>query len=385
MLGAMNMSGAPMAHDDQTALEVTPRTRLRRFPPRGHYDKRTVWGILDQAVVAHIGFTKDGAPAMLPMVFFRRDDHVYFHGALKNRMFGALSDDPEVCLTATVIDGFVAARAALHHSMNYRSVIIYGTVEEVADPVEKMDALRGLIERFYPNRWDKIRRPSKSEFARVSVYRLPIREASAKIRNAFPAPVPDEMDMTVWAGVVPIETRIGVPLLDRNSNPDTTLNQDFSRIAAILRTAEDANKPGRPAPGYVDPQSAAPAKPEPPPPAPPPPGPSSDAGAVALSFILADGSTRDVNGTPGMTLMEVATAACVPGIVAECGGSMACGTCHIYVDPGWFSRLPAPASGEEGMLAFVEGGRRPGSRLSCQITVTADMAGFRATVPDGQR
>ena len=98
-----------MPLEDQTAVDVTPRTRLRRFPPRGHYDKRTIWGILDKAIVAHIGFTKDAAPAMLPMVFFRNGDHVYFHGASRNRMFGSFAaEGPDVCFTATVIDGFVA-------------------------------------------------------------------------------------------------------------------------------------------------------------------------------------------------------------------------------------------------------------------------------------
>lgn len=396
-----------MAQDDQAVLEVTARTRIRRFPPRGHHDKRTIWGILDKAVVAHIGFTKDDTPAMLPMIFFRKGDHVYFHGAQKNRMFGSFTDHPQVCLTATVIDGFVAARAALHHSMNYRSVIIYGTVEEVADPVEKLDALKGLIERFYPNRWDKIRRPSESEFSRVSVYRLPIQEASAKIRNAFPPPMPEEMDINVWAGVVPIETRIGVPILDPHSNPDTALNQDFSRIAEILRPSDGADQPGPPKAvklgdeplgdvrqEYVPPAEEAvpPAQAEAAPSVrprqverPAMPHPAAEAKTVATAFILADGSRQDVDAKVGLTLMEAATAAGVPGVVAECGGSMACATCHVYVDPEWLGRLPPPAAGESGMLDYVEGGRREGSRLSCQIKVTDDMEGFRAAVPEGQR
>ncbi len=389
-----------MAHDDQTVLEVTARTKIRRFPPRGHHDKRTIWSILDKAIVAHIGFTKDETPAMLPMIFFRKDDHVYFHGAQKNRMFGSFTGNPQVCLTATVIDGFVAARAALHHSMNYRSVIIYGTVEEVDDPVEKLDALKNLIERFYPNRWDKIRRPSESEFSRVSVYRLPIQEASAKIRNAFPPPMPEEMDINVWAGVVPIETRIGVPVLDPHSNPDTALNQDFSRIADILRPSDGANQVVPPKmvklgdeplgdvrQEYVPPIEEEPAPAAMPRQAEPPamPQPAAEAEMVATTFTLADGSTQSVDATVGMTLMEAATAASVPGIVAECGGSMACATCHVYVDPEWVGRLPPPTAGELGMLDYVEGGRRDGSRLSCQIKITEDMQGFHAAVPEGQR
>ncbi len=380
-----------MTQDEKASVEVTARTKVRRFPPRGHYDKQTIWGILDKAIVAHVGFAKDGLPAMLPMVFFRMGDHVYFHGAHRNRMFGSFSEDPEVCFTATVIDGFVAARAALHHSMNYRSVIIYGTVEQVDDPSEKMDALKGLIERFYPNRWDKIRRPSDSEFARVSVYRLPIREASAKIRNAFPAPVPDEMDMNVWAGVVPLETRMGLPVLDANSNPDTTLQQDFSRIAEILRPSEDANKPGAPVPAYAEPGQRAAATGIASSPAACDPAPeSASAGAaetsmVGVTFTLADGSRQDVDAKVGQTVMEAATAAGVPGIVAECGGAMACATCPVYVDADWISRVPPPAAGEGSMLDFVEGGRQAGSRLSCQIAITPELEGFHAVVPPGQR
>ena len=378
---------------DGDRVEVTERTRVRRFPPRGHYDKATIWGILDKALVGHLAFIKDGLPAMLPMMFFRTEEHVYFHGAAKNRMFGALAEQPEACFTATVIDGFVAARAALHHSMNYRSVIIYGAVEEVVEPVAKMAALQGLIERFYPKRWDKIRRPSESEFNRVGVFRLPIAEASAKVRNAFPAPVPDEMGLPVWAGVVPLETRMGVPLLDAHSDPDLSLQQDFSRIAEVLLPSEGAN--ARKAPrvrvrerGQEPAPEPAPepvAMPEPEPVRTGPAAPAVAGADVGLCFALADGSVRQVTARAGSTVMEAARAAGVPGIVAECGGSMACGTCHVVVDPAWLGRAGPLAPGEEGMLAFVAGGRQAGSRLSCQIIVTSEMDGFRAVVPQEQR
>lgn len=387
-----------MAPDDQALVDVTPRTKVRRFPPRGHFDKKTIWGILDKAIVAHIGFTNDGSPAMLPMMFFRNGDYVYFHGAARNRMFGAFPENPEVCFTATVIDGFVMARAALHHSMNYRSVIIYGTVEHVEDPEEKLGALKNLIERFYPNRWNKIRPPSVTEFARVGVYRLPIREVSAKIRNAFPPPVPDEMDRQVWTGVMPIETRLGIPTLDPHSNPETALYQDFSRIAEILKPSEGANLPFPPGqiaaevdnPGGgssvgASPGSSAEARPMAAPAlreaATKEAGPAR---TVTATFILADGSRQDVAAKVGGTLMQAATAAGVPGVIAECGGSMACGTCHVYVDAAWANLLPLVKPGEESMLEFVNGGRKEGSRLSCQILVTEEMEGLQVTVPEAQ-
>lgn len=346
----------------------TARTKLRRFPVRGSFDTATVYGILDKAPIAHIGFTKDGTPAMLPMVFWRRDDHIYFHGAAKNRMFGAVTEDPDVCVTATLIDGFVAARAALHHSMNYRSVIIYGRAEEVADPVEKLAALRGLIERFYPERWDKIRQPSEREFQSVSVYRLPIHEASAKVRSGFPAPYPEDFGREVWAGFIPVQMTLGAPQMDPNSDPATTPPQDMTRLEAVMASAIPAAAATKPKPAQT---AAAPTK--------------TEVKTAAITFELADGTSKTVIAKTGMSVMEAAKGAGISGIVAECGGSMACGTCHIYVAPEWASRLPPPTAGETAMLDFVEGGPRPESRLSCQIKIAEGMDGLRVKVPDAQR
>ena len=354
--------------DGRKKLEPTARTTLRRFPVRGSFDRATVYGILDKAPIVHIGFNKDGAPAMLPMAFWRRDDHLYFHGAAKNRMFGAVTGAPDICVTATLIDGFVAARAALHHSMNYRSVIIYGRAEEVADPVEKLNALRGIIERFYPERWERIRQPSEREFNSVSVYRVPIEEASAKTRTGFPAPYPEEFGREVWAGIVPVQMTLGAPQMDPNTDPKTTPPQDMSRLEAMI---------GNSAPPMVLAKSVAKAAaslPE-----------TSGSQTVELTLELADGTTKTVTGKVGHSVMVAATDAGVDGIVAECGGSMACGTCHIYVAPEWVNRVPPPSAGETAMLEFVDGGPRPESRLSCQVKLTAAMAGFRAKVPAAQR
>lgn len=197
--------------------------------------------------------------------------------------------------------------------------------------------------------------------------------------------------MTVWAGVIPLQTRLGMPVLDAHSNPDTALQQDFSRIAEILRPSKDANEPGTPAPSYGEPRQGDRLAVAPTAPATQVPASTSgaagpaEAAKVGIIFTLADGSTQGVSAKVGATLMEAATEAGVPGIVAECGGSMACATCHVYVDPAWIGLVPPPAAGEAGMLDFVEGGRRDGSRLSCQITVTDALEGFQATVPAGQR
>jgi hypothetical protein len=219
-------------------LQATERTKLKRFPGRGAFDKATIHAILDKVPLAHVGFANP-RPAVLPMVFWRGGDHVYFHGFSKNRMLGELRRGAPCCFVASLIDGFVAARAALHHSVNYRSVVIYGEAEDVTDAIEKLAALRGLIERFYPGRWAQIRQPSHGEFTMTRVLRLPILEASAKIRTGFPTPYPEDFGLPVWAGIVPMQVGIGTPMLDPNSAPDTP-EPDFSRLREMIRIGGDA-------------------------------------------------------------------------------------------------------------------------------------------------
>ena len=136
----------------------------------------------------------------------------------------------------SLIDAFVLARAAIHHSVNYRSVVIYGAAEELKESAAKLEGLRGLIERFYPGRWDQIRPPSPQEFISVRVFRLPVEEASAKIRTGFPTPYAEDFGIPVWAGIVPISTSIGPPQLDPNSAPDTP-PKDITHLATILRAS----------------------------------------------------------------------------------------------------------------------------------------------------
>jgi uncharacterized protein len=214
------------------ALEPTERTKLKRFPVRGKFDRATINGILDSTPIGHMAFNHRG-PALLPMVFRRTNNHVYFHGSAKNRMFTSLAEIRQCCFVATRIDSFVLARAALHHSVNYRSVVIYGEAEEVSDPVAKLAALKALIGRFYPGRWEHIRAPSPGEFASVRVFRLPIEEASAKIRSGFPTPYAEDFGIPVWAGIVPLELRLGEPMIDPNSRGDEA-PQDLTQLARAL-------------------------------------------------------------------------------------------------------------------------------------------------------
>lgn len=366
---------------DSDVLEVTPRTKVRRFPPRGKYDLETIFGILDKAPMAHISFIKDGMPALLPMTFWRVDDVVYFHGAEKNRMFGALDGLPSICFTATLLDGFVAARDALHHSLNYRCVIAYAEVEQVTDPAEKLQGLKNLIDRFYPERWDKIQPPSQSEFDRVTMYKFPLTEASAKVA-AETAPYPEFRDVKVWSGIVPVGMRMGDPISAPGIDPTSVPPQDYSNIEFVTGKRIVADPTAAVAPD--DAQETETAKPDtsallkagfyaPP-----------LGGEIDTVFHLSDGSTQRVKATVGDTLMVAAKSADVPGIVADCCGSGVCATCHVIVSDDWVGKLPAASGGEAEMLEYVEGGQA-GSRLSCQIVVSDDMDGLVVTVPDTQR
>jgi len=218
-------------------LKASARTRLKRFSVRGRFDRDTINQILDAAPMAHIGFDHQG-PAVLPMVFWRTGNYVYFHGSSKNRMFAALSDSRQCCFVVSLIDAFVLARAALHHSVNYRSVVIYGEAEEVKEADAKLNALKGLIGRFYPGRWEHIRPPSPQEFVSVRVFRLPIDEASAKIRSGFPTPYEEDFGIPVWAGIVPVGIKLGAPQLDPNSPPDTP-TEDLSNLVRMLGASSE--------------------------------------------------------------------------------------------------------------------------------------------------
>lgn len=338
-----------------TILPKTDRTRLKRFPVRGAFDTETIHAILDKAVVAHIGFDNE-SPAVLPIVFWRTDDHVYFHGSAQNRMMGATETEGQCCFVATILDAFVAARAALHHSVNYRSVIIYGEPVDVTDPVEKLDALRNLIERFYPGRWDHIRQPSETEFAMVRVMKLPIAEASAKIRTGFPTPYPEDFGIPVWAGVIPVRTTLGEPMIDPNSAPDTPL-EDLSRLGALVSLGTDDV----------------------------PAAPAVEAVSQNAQLIVTDrsGVAQTIDARSGQSLMEAIKAGGITELAALCGGNCSCATCHVYVDPAFADRLPKMSEDEDDLLDSSDH-RQPESRLSCQVPVTAALDGLRLTVaPEG--
>jgi len=192
-------------------LEPTPRTTLRRLPARGHFDRATVNAILDEALVCHVGFVSDGQPFVIPTIHARAGDHVFVHGSAASRMLKTLHGGVPVCLTATLLDGLVLARSAFHHSMNYRSVVVLGDAQAVTDEREKWDALHAIVEHVAPGRWSEVREPSAKELAATLVLRLPIEEASAKVRTGPPLDDEEDYALECWAGVLPLRLTPAAP------------------------------------------------------------------------------------------------------------------------------------------------------------------------------
>ena len=203
------------------ARAPSERVEVRRAPERASYDRNGIEQILDAGFICHLGFVppdnsevNDGGPVVLPTMYARVDERVYVHGSPASRMLKTLRRPLPVCLTVTHLDGLVYARSAFHHSMNYRSVVVMGRAVEVTDTDEKLGALRALVERFGGGRWDDARKPSLKEFNKTLVLALPLDEASAKIRTGPPVDDDEDLELEVWAGVVPVTLEPGKPVPD---------------------------------------------------------------------------------------------------------------------------------------------------------------------------
>ena len=192
----------------------TPRTRVRRLPPRGHYDHATIEAILDEALVSHLGFVADGHPYVIPTLHARLGAHVYVHGSAASRTLKQLATGIPACLTVTLIDGIVLARSIFNHSVNYRSVVVLGVAVEITDPEEKLAALTAFSDRILPGRWDEVRPPTRQELKATSILRLPLDEASAKVRSGPPGDDEADYALPVWAGVLPTALVQGTPVPD---------------------------------------------------------------------------------------------------------------------------------------------------------------------------
>lgn len=195
-------------------IPQTKRTTLKRLPKRGVFEQEPVYKILDEGFICHVGFVADDQPFVIPTGYARADDSIYIHGSQASRMLRSLEKGIDVCLTVTIVDGLVLARSAFHHSMNYRSVVVFGQAELVSDADEKLAALRALSEHMIPGRWDDVRQPTEAEMKMTTVLRLSLGEASAKVRVGPPIDDDEDYSMSVWAGVVPLKLVAGEPTAD---------------------------------------------------------------------------------------------------------------------------------------------------------------------------
>jgi nitroimidazol reductase NimA-like FMN-containing flavoprotein (pyridoxamine 5'-phosphate oxidase superfamily) len=187
-----------------TRRDVPENLRVKREPQRGVYDRETIDAILDEALVCHLGFAVDGQPYVIPTLHARVGDRLYVHGSAASRMLRHAASDTRICVTVTLLDGLVLARSVFNHSIDYRSVVVLGTPTLVEDAGEKREALRAFTEHVAPGRWDEARQPTDQELKATWILSVPLDEASAKIRTGPPEDEPEDLDLPVWAGVVPI-------------------------------------------------------------------------------------------------------------------------------------------------------------------------------------
>jgi len=192
----------------------TNRTNLKRLAKRGHFDHETVYGILDEGFICHVGFVVDGQPFVIPTGYARVDEKLYIHGSQASRMLRTLSGGVDACVTVTLVDGLVLARSAFHHSINYRSVVVFGRATLVSDPDEKNAALFAFSEQVVKGRWNDVREPTEVELKQTSVLCLPLKEASAKVRTGPPIDDEEDYALPIWAGVVPLKLVAGEPIKD---------------------------------------------------------------------------------------------------------------------------------------------------------------------------
>lgn len=213
-------------------FEKTGRNQVKRAPQRGYYDRETIYKILDAGCLCHAGFVVDGQPFVIPTLYGRENDAIYVHGSAASRMLNHLCDGAPVCLTVTHVDGLVLARSAFHHSMNYRSAVIFGRAVEVSGE-EKEHGLFVISEQVLKGRWQESRLPTAQELKATSVLHVNVESASAKIRNGPPSDEEQDYELPIWAGVVPIVQSFG------NVEPDMGLPEDIPIPASVMELLGD--------------------------------------------------------------------------------------------------------------------------------------------------
>ena len=219
------------------AQPASDRVRVRRRRERGSYDRAVIDAILDEALIAHLGIaTEDGQPLVIPTLHARCDDLVYIHGSTAGRTLRALAAGTPACLTVSLLDGLVLARSAMHHSANYRSVMLMGHARSVQEPAEKLAAFKAIVEHIVPERWRDVRAPTENELKATAVLAIGIDEASAKVRTGPPLDDEEDYSLPAWAGVIPLCLEARAP------EPDPRLGADI----APPSYASAYRRPGRP-------------------------------------------------------------------------------------------------------------------------------------------
>jgi len=207
---------ASAATGEGPATTAGPRSdasRVRRLPQRAAYDELSIHAVLDAALIGHVGIIAGDRPVVIPMLYGRDGSTLYLHGSVASRLLRSLAGGIDVCLTVTLVDGLVLARSAFHHSMNYRSVVAFGRAT-LATGDEKVHGLRVISEHLAPGRWDEVREPNELELRQTSVLRMEILEASAKAREGGPVDDEEDLELSMWAGVLPCGLTWGEPIAD---------------------------------------------------------------------------------------------------------------------------------------------------------------------------
>lgn len=223
-----------MSMTSDRPLSSTPRTTLHRLRERGRLDRADLDAVIDAGLVCHLGVIVDGAPVVLPTGYGRNGENLYLHGSSGNKSLLSAAGQ-QVCVTITLLDGLVCARAVFHHSMNYRSAVIFGSPRLVQDPQEKLAALETVTNHLVPGRWDHARVPSRKELAATVVLALPLDEASVKVRSGGPKDDPEDYDTPIWAGVLPAALAFGPAEPDPELRGDVPVPGHIAALASRLR------------------------------------------------------------------------------------------------------------------------------------------------------
>ncbi len=212
-------------------IGATDRTRARRLPERAAVSTDALYEVLDSGLTCHVGFVYDGYPVVIPTAYGRSGERLYLHGSTGSRMLRTLAAGTDICITVTLVDGLVLARSAFHHSVNYRSAVVFGTATPLEEPEEKLAGLRVIVDHLVPSRWAQVRPPTPRELAATSVLTVPLTEASVKVRSGPPKDEAEDYALPIWAGVVPLRLQAGPPQDDPSLAPGVSpYGQVFSRM-----------------------------------------------------------------------------------------------------------------------------------------------------------